>query len=292
MESSFLFGGAQSVLAQSKEKAPNEDIAVKAIVRDWKKEGIEDFNFYSKYERETKNAIERERHQVGSTLKPIIYAALTDLGVDLEQSVETGPVQLQLKSGAWTPQESQRVQESTVSVAQALRMSLNRPLIRLAQTVGFDVLEEYFLVDIPTLKRPLGEYPAQLLGSLELSLSELAKLYEQFFFKQCRGNSGAIINILDDPKQTTIKRVVGRVMSQMRFFGKTGTSNGGRDNWFVFYDGAQMSVVWVGQESGRQGEKLNLYGSSTAFKILENYLLYRGRLFNDLHCVNDVDMGN
>ncbi len=288
----FVFiRGAESVLATSQKKAPDTDLAVKAIVKNWNKvEGVEVFRFYSKYERDTYNATGVERHQVGSTLKPLIYSELIDLGYELDSLVDTSEVQLKLLSGAWSPQESHNVLEQQISLAEALRQSLNRPIIRLANEAGFDLLEEKLLLLIPHLKRPLREYPAQLLGAVELTVEELADAYKNFFDEQCAEAGSGIIQVLDDPNQTTIKRVVGRVMSQMRFFGKTGTTNGGRDNWFVFFDGKVISTIWVGQETERSGRSLPLYGSSTAFRILENYLLYRGKLFNDLHCVASTKM--
>lgn len=283
---------AQEVLVRTKERAPESDLAVKALVRPWHEStSYESFYFYSKTERETEKALTQERHQVGSTLKPLIYAALVQLGADLEAPIETAPIELKLKSGNWSPAESHRVEEEYISLAEALKQSLNRPLIRLAQQIGFDQLEEKLTSHIPHLQLPLREYPAQLLGAVELSVSELAQSYKEFFDHECAPNSSGLLNVLDDPNQTTIKRVVGQVMSQMRFFGKTGTSNGGRDNWFVFFDGKVISAIWVGQETGRQGKELPLYGSSTAFKILESYLLYRGRLFNDLHCVTNENDG-
>src|SRR5690606_38072774 len=120
---------------------------------------------------------------------------------------------------------------------EALRQSLNRPLIRLAQEVGFEQLEAQLIPLIPRLQTPLAEYPSQLLGALELTLVELAQAYKEFFDLECAPHGSGVMQVLDDPTQTTIKRVVGKVMSQMRFFGKTGTSNGGRDNWFIFFDG-------------------------------------------------------
>ncbi len=288
----FVFiDAAQTVLALAQERAAQADLAVKAVVRPWRDSDLGSFHFYSKIERDTESALLKERHQVGSTLKPLVYAALIRLGVDLDQPVETGEVVLNLKSGRWNPAESHHVKEDFLPVAEALRQSLNRPLIRLAQETGFSALEQQLLSSIPRLQTPLAEYPSQLLGALELTVEELAQAYKEFFDLECGPSGSGVMQVLDDPTQTTIRRVVGPVMAQMRFFGKTGTSNGGRDNWFVFFDGNVISAIWVGQETGRQGEALPLYGSSTAFKILETYLLYRGRLFNDLHCVTPRDQG-
>lgn len=290
----FVFTqAAQKILAESKAKAPEADLAVKALVTSWKDEQVvNNFEYYSKIERDTSVALNDEKHQVGSTLKPLIYAALIRLGNSLDRSVETAEIELKLKSGRWSPEESHHVEEEYLSLAEALKQSLNRPIIRLAQEAGFEKLESRLGEFIPGLLSPLSQYPAQLLGAVELSVSQLAGAYRKFFDQECSEQGSGIIQVLDDPNQTTIKRVVGRVMSQMRFFGKTGTTNGGRDNWFIFFDGKIISAIWVGQETKRSGKDLPLYGSSTAFRILEHYLLYRGKLFNDLNCAASMSGDN
>lgn len=53
-------------------------------------------------------------------------------------------------------------------------------------------------------------------------------------------------------------------MQKLRFFGKTGTTNNGYDNWYVAFDGKNLTIIWVGYEGARTTKSLGLYGATTA----------------------------
>jgi penicillin-binding protein 1B len=283
----FIFIHKAVVLEEEiKKKTGRTDFGIKIALSKINSE--EQWEYYSKYERSKLKAIHEERHQVGSTLKPIAYGIYTELGLNLDDEVETAEIPLDLKSGRWSPGESHRVEEKTVTLKKALLDSLNRPVIRLANDLGFEQVEAALLRYLPELKRPLSEYPAQLLGSVELTLSELMLAYKTFIADQCRvhGNEddNSILFALSNPEETTVRRVVGERLKNMRFFGKTGTSNMGWDTWYVFFDGLMYGVIWVGYEGKREGKDLLLYGSGTSFRIFQGYLQDRGRRPHELSC--------
>ena len=276
-----------NTLKSIEQRIGDKDIAVKAVI------GMpftnkEEFSFYSKVERQTLRAIHEEYHQVGSALKPIIYSIFMAHGKSLFDTVSTEELSLNLKSGIWTPREAHEIEEKEITLLEALLKSYNRPLIRVAHELGFDSIEQDLLVFVPKIKSPLAEFPAQLLGAVELSPYELYQSYIKFVQKECRvleeREPENILLLMSDPKETTVKMVVGDHIGDMRFFGKTGTSNDGLDNWYVFFDGRLLGVIWVGLEGKRSNEKLNLYGSVTAFKIFQDFLRDRGKRFNELNC--------
>ncbi len=275
---------ALDVLREAKSKVGERDLSVKAFFGSLKSEGF--FSFYSKYERNKEEAIVNEFHQVGSTLKPILYSYYFSEGESSQNLVETSPLTLNLKSGEWSPREAHKNLPKKVTLEEALLRSYNRPVIRLAQQMGFEKLEEHLLPLIPRLKTPLSEYPAQLLGAVELSLRELFHIYKKFFFKECNSLHTAekVVDLMADPSKTTVRRLVGERLGRLSFFGKTGTSNHGYDNWFVSFDGSEIGIIWVGFEGKRKGERFNLYGSNTAFQIFKRFSEVRGKRFNDLIC--------
>lgn len=270
--------------------AKEADLAAKVIIGQTPTEAGEEFVYYSKFERNQHDAIYSERHQVGSTLKPIAYGIYMSLGSSIADEVETGPINLKLKSGNWSPRESHTNIAPKMSIAEALRDSLNRPVIKLANQYGFDVIEGELKSYFANLQTPLAEYPAQLLGAIECTPSELFSAYQKFVARACSSEAAPersiLLDVLADPELTTVRRRVSKRMGEMRFFGKTGTSNNGQDNWFVGYDGAKLAVIWVGNEGPRGEGDLKLYGSSTAFEIYQGWLEYRGRRINELQCVN------
>lgn len=298
-----------------KKRSGNKDFAIKAIMGEPLESqnntagGANLFTYYSKYERRKAEAIEKERHQIGSTIKPILYRLYLDHGKTLNEEIETSPIELELKSGKWSPRESHGGIPEKVTLSEALATSLNRPVIRLAQEMGFDNLEQKLKGHIPNLLTPLGQYPAQLLGAMELSVEELYRLYEDFVLKECRlfqekealesqlpplppGETrestpgfDSVLELLSDPTITTVRKAVGQHMKNMRFFGKTGTSNNGYDSWFVFYEGRRLGVIWVGLEGSRKkNNEIRLYGSNTSFKIFEEFYRDRGQRFSEFSC--------
>ncbi len=242
--------------------------------------------YYSRFERDIEKAIKNEYVQVGSTLKPLVYEIYVNNGAELDQKVSVEPLTLDLLSGKWTPRESHKMKVSEVSIARALRESLNIPVIRLAQSQGFDVVEKKLKVKFPRLLTPLSQYPSQLLGALELSVDEVFEAYKGFFERDCIAGKSSITEVLSNPKLTTIKYRVGKRLGGQRFFGKTGTSNQGLDNWFIGYDGRKLFVIWFGVDGDRSGIKdTKTYGSNTAFLIYRDSVLYSGRRLAILPCL-------
>ena len=277
---------AMKIQRQIKERYPEADISVKSVIGNLA-DGVS-FDYYSKYERDTQNALVRERHQVGSVVKPLLYSLFFKLGVDPESRVSLAPLTLRLKSGEWTPREVAKNPPKEAGALESLLRSYNRPVIRLAQEVGFAALEEAMEKELPRLKKPLGEYPAQLLGAMELSLGEVFDLYRRFIRQGCQEGDpviGDIVRALSVPENTTVRRSLGPVIGLHKFFGKTGTSNRGLDNWYVFFDGEMLGVIHLGHEGVRKGVELDIYGGGTAFVLFRDFVRDRGRRFNELSCL-------
>ena len=245
------------------------------------------FTYYSRWGHSADELIEKRTHQVGSTLKPLIYSLLVKQGLSFDDLVSTEQVELKLKSGSWKPAEGGKIKKSEVTIREALQRSLNNPLIRLVQQAGFEVIEGPLKQMIPKLQLPLAEFPAQMLGAIELNLVELLDAYYEFISEQCELNPEfyeKTLDILADPTLTTLKYSVNKRLRKFKFFGKTGTTNKSVDNLFVFFDGKLLGVIWVGIEGKRPEKSLHLGGSRTAFKVFQDFILTRGKRFNVLGC--------
>ena len=265
------------------------DISVKVMIgpvnsKNW-------FSYYSRIERNKEKAIFSERHQVGSTIKPIVYSIYEEFGKKLNDYVQTKEIKLKLKSGTWSPKEAHVIKESEVTLLEALLKSYNRPVIHLADEIGFEKVEEKLKPYFKSLKTPLREFPSELLGSMELSVSELRDIYAAFIKDECikiksgaRAQDQSVLYALSDPNLTTVEHSVDAVMQKLRFFGKTGTTNNGYDNWYVAFDGKNLSIVWVGYEGERKTKSLGLYGATTAFNVFQNYYRDHGKRFTQFGC--------
>ena len=276
-------------VADVKQNIKVKDISVKVLLGPIG--GNETYSYYSRIERNKERAIKTETHQIGSTIKPILYSIFEDLGKKLTDKVLTTEIKLKLLSGEWSPKEAHRNLEREVTLIDALLKSLNRPVVRIANELGFDRVEEKLKPYLNKLQTPLKEFPSELLGTAELSLDELRGSYSLFINDECkkiksgeRKNDDSVLFLLSDPNQTTVEHAVDKVMQKLRFFGKTGTTNNGYDNWYVAFDGKNLSIVWVGYEGERNTKSLGLYGATTAFSVFQNFYRDRGKRFTQFGC--------
>jgi penicillin-binding protein 1B len=247
--------------------------------------------FYSKIERDKTRAIENEKHQAGSTIKPLLYDIFYRLGKSPQDLIETKSITLKLKSGNWTPKDSSKTDVPLISLEEALLKSRNIPLIRVAQELGFENIETNLKDYLPELKTPLKEYPSQLLGAFEISLKQMSDTYSMFIKEECgRVRKGEkefrdiVLAQLSDPTRNTLSNVVGERLAPMRFFAKTGTTNNALDNWLIVFDGKYLYVIWFGVEGNRVGKKYHLSGATSAFRIFQEFVSLRGKRFVDISC--------
>jgi len=278
-----------------KDRIKGLDIAVKSMVTDISCDTTDcknTFSYYTKFERDKLRAIKSEKHQVGSILKPLIYQEFLGFGKTLQDTVSTDKITLKLLSGDWTPSDSHEEEKKEVTLKYAIQTSMNRPLIRTAKEVGFDNLEKSLKNYFPELLTPLSEYPAQLLGAIELSLDDVTRSYLKFFNTQCENVKLGVIEFeetliyaLAQAQQTTIRRAANKILKNSMIFGKTGTTNNGLDNWYIASDGEKFFVTWFGVDSARENKELRLYGSNSAFKIFQYFISYRGKQIRDFYCL-------
>lgn len=248
------------------------------------------------------NRAVQARRSAGSLLKPFVYLAgfeagrsqgaegLTPATVLNDESVTLGAKEG--KSGSWSPQNYDRRYRGPVTVRTALEQSLNVPAVLVAQRVG--------LAQLVTLLRAFGIPPPQppdlsiALGSSSVSLLEVASAYgglanggmvvSQSVISRIDGTNGETVwsQAVDrrraaSPQGTylvtsLLKGVLDRgTGAKARALGvrgtvagKTGTTDGYRDAWFVGYTTDLVIGVWVGFDDERP---LKLTGAQAALPI-------------------------
>lgn len=277
-----------------KEITKDADVAVKGIIAEKSCTDYDCgklFSYYSKIEREKRQSITGEFHQIGSLFKPIVYDSFITLGRDYNEEISTDKIVLNLKSGDWSPKDYSKAKTETIPLKVALQKSKNIPLIRVASEVGFDKLEELLGPKIPRLKLPLGEYPAQLLGAIELSLEEVFLVYKKFIQDKCDQIKSSDLKLEDTilyymsvASETTISKLARGPLRNAYIFGKTGTTNKGLDNWYFAFDGKQIYVIWFGVESNRDKHDFRISGATTSFLIFQDFINNRGKQVSEIHC--------
>ncbi|MBZ4023671.1 penicillin-binding protein 1C [Rhodobacter sp. TJ_12] len=198
----------------------------------------------------------------GSTLKPFVYALAFDDGLaHPETLIEDRPIAF----GPWRPQNFDREFRGTVTMRQALTLSLNIPVVSLTEALGPERL--------PASLRRAGAQPALpssappglavSLGGLGINLQDLVQAYAalarlgqpvalsaeagrahplegRLFGAVAAWQVGEILSRLAPPPGGTPNRIAY----------KTGTSYGHRDALAVGFDGHHVAGVWMGRADG------------------------------------------
>jgi penicillin-binding protein 1B len=198
----------------------------------------------------------------------------------------------------WSPRNSDDRYEGIVTVRQALEQSLNSATVRIAQTVGLPNVIE--MARALGLQGQLAPVPAMALGAFEVTPLELARAYLPLANGGVRPAAVSGIRSVqlgDDEVQPAGPEESVRVVSAAEawlvtsllkgvvasgtasavrasglpdvFAGKTGTTNDGRDAWFVGYTPRLLALVWVGFDSG---EPHGMSGAKAALPIWLDFM--------------------
>jgi penicillin-binding protein 1B len=250
------------------------------------------------------NRAAHARRQPGSAFKPFVYLAALRARdgaprFTAASFVDDAPLTLQVDRKPWTPRNYDDRYEGRVSVRRALEQSLNSATVRLAQAVGpATVLETARALGIAGSMAPV---PAIALGVFEVTPLELARAYAAFANGGVRPEAVTAVRALsgadpagvpgghEGPPQAVISPAEAYLMTSLlggvmrsgtgapaqalgvpgEIAGKTGTTNDGRDAWFVGYSSRLLAVVWVGFD---QDDAHGLNGAQAALPIWADFM--------------------
>lgn len=241
---------------------------VLAVVGD-RKSGFEGFN----------RALDARR-PIGSLVKPAVYlAALRSERYTLASTVLDEPVTVPLENGSeWTPENFDRQAHGEVSLLRALAESFNLATVRLGLDVGIGRVVET-LADLGFDGR-VDPYPSLLLGAIGMTPMEVADVYGTLANGGFRTPHRAVRSVVDSDGEPLMRYpievqqalepalvhqlnqglaevlrrgtgVAAQLPQALVAAGKTGTSDGFRDNWFAGFTGRHVVVVWIGYDDNR-----------------------------------------
>ncbi len=236
------------------------------------------------------------RRQVGSLIKPFIYAAALaePEKFNLSTFIDDAPVFYEQQNGEiWSPANYTRESLGPVMMLDALTHSLNQASVNLGLEVGIE--EVVAALSRYKLTNQIDPLPSLLLGALELSVVDVALLYQSFAasgfntplraIREVQASDGQLLQRyqfrleqrLDDAtthqiiyalqhvmRAGTGRRAYRYITPDIALAGKTGTSNEQRDSWFAGYDGRHSIVVWMGHDDNTPTQ---VTGSKGALEI-------------------------
>lgn len=245
------------------------------------------------------NRAVQAHRSAGSLFKPFVYLAGFEAGRDQGTTGLTPatllvdePVTLESGTGSWSPQNYDRQYRGPVTVRTALEQSLNVPAVRTAHRTGITALTG--LLHAFGVTTPVADDLSLALGSSSVSLLQITSAYAGL------ANGGVVIhpvalsNMVREGGETIWSPTLDRRQAaspQGTFLitsllkgvvdhgtgakarvlgvhgpvaGKTGTTDGYRDAWFIGYTPEMAIGVWVGFDDERP---LKLTGAQAALPI-------------------------
>jgi 1A family penicillin-binding protein len=219
--------------------------------------------------------------QPGSAFKPFVYAAALAEGVSPIDTVRDDTVRRELPGGeVWVPRNFDGRYRGPVTVRYSLRQSINTVAIKLAERAGLEDVEATaqragIRADFPAL-------PSIAIGATAVRPMELVTAYTPLATLGYRVQPRYVTRVEDRDgrviwrQRVRRRRVMDRgvaflVTSLMRGVidrgtgsaaraalgsgipaaGKTGTTNGATDAWFVGFTPQRVGAVWIGFDRPR-----------------------------------------
>lgn len=223
------------------------------------------------------NRAVQAHRQPGSAFKPFVYAAALESGYTPATIIDHLNDPIDTLQGAWTP-EDEHSAAGSMSLRAGLRMSSNRAAVRLLQDVGIPKTVQYAkdmgVGEVPSV-------PSLALGSGEVTLASMTAAYAAFanhglvprpiFIRRVEDRDGRVLYEAHEASTRAISDTTAFLMStmladvvnagtatrarQLGFTlpaaGKTGTTNGFNDAWFIGYTPKLVAGVWVGFDQPR-----------------------------------------
>lgn len=219
--------------------------------------------------------------QPGSAFKPFTYVTALEKGMSPNMMLDNSAVSF---AGGWFPKNYGHTTGGPVTMTEALVKSMNIPTINLANKVGMsNVIKTAEKCGISSLVDS-GKYSDNNLSASIGGLSKGVSLWDMAQAYSVFANNGQLIkprvilkiedrngNILEDHTgesdaeqvldanavarlNVMLQQAVMRGTGRNAYFGrpvagKTGTTNGAHDAWFVGYTPNMVTAVWIGDDT-------------------------------------------
>ena len=238
------------------------------------------------------NRATQASRQPGSAFKPFVYAAALKIGLTPATVLLDRRRSFPGEGGDWSPSNYDGVYFGSATVREALAHSLNAATLDLAGRVGLERIQE--TARAAGITSPLRRDLGLALGASEVGLLELVSAYEPFaaggrraaprlvlavtsadgsLLESATPESSAVMDpavayLMTSLMTSVVREGTARALPSLGFSapaaGKTGTTNDGRDAWFVGYTTSLLAGAWVGDD---RNAALKLTGAKDALPL-------------------------
>ncbi|MGR3761631.1 transglycosylase domain-containing protein [Roseobacteraceae bacterium NS-SX3] len=223
------------------------------------------------------NRATQAKRQTGSAFKPFVYATALELGYSPLDRVLDAPYCMNIPgSGEWCPKNYTRKYYGEITLARALRDSLNVPAVKISEAVGRDKVRRVagdFGID-----NEMADGPALALGASESTLLEMTGAYAGILnggssvtpygvnelrlieeSEPLMGVSGGMGERVIRPEAAQqlvwmMEQVISGGTGQRaqipgwQAAGKSGTTSAAKDAWFIGFTAEYVAGVWMGYD--------------------------------------------
>jgi penicillin-binding protein 1A len=208
------------------------------------------------------NRVTQAKRQSGSTFKLFVYLAALRAGYTPNDMIEDRP----LRIGNWSPDNYESKYQGMINLRDAFAASSNVAAVRLSESVGRQRVVQAAR-DLGVTSE-LEQGPTVALGTSTMSLMELtgafASLAKGDYPVKPRGLAEAEEAFVGTPFEGSTRRHMLELLAAVTrqgtgrgaalpipTFGKTGTSQGSRDAFFVGFAGDLVTGVWIGRDDNQ-----------------------------------------
>lgn len=233
---------------------------------------------------------------IGSLVKPFVnlVALAQPQRYSLATLLDDSAIDMPQRDGSrWRPENDDHQTHGQVLLIDALVRSWNLATVHLGLRVGVDRVRGF--LESFGLGRTINPNPSMLLGAVDLSPFDVARLYQYLAADGHAIPLRALRGVLDAQGRplsryavkpgggdyTTATRLVTYAMQQvtvegtartvvdaglgsLHSAGKTGTSDTQRDAWFAGFTGSHLAVAWVGRDDNKP---TGLFGNTGGLRI-------------------------
>lgn len=236
------------------------------------------------------NRAVQARRQPGSAFKPFVYLTAFETGISPWDYRYDAPIEITLPPSApepvWTPRNFSDTYKGAMKLETALASSVNT----VAAGLGIEVGMERISRRAASLGlEGMEPHPSLTLGAQEVTPLALTQSYQPFaaygyqtqafglktissasgevlYDRSLEGMDSAAVKQIDQNSLGLINRALKQVVDQgtgrmarlegRDVAGKTGTTNGYRDAWFVGYVPDMVTTVWLGNDDNSPMNKM------------------------------------
>ena len=245
------------------------------------------------------NRATQAQRQPGSAFKPFVYAAALQMGLTPATLLRDKPKKYPgAGKDGWSPANYEGIYYGTTTARFALAHSLNAATLDLAERVGVKRVQD--LARECGVTSPLRDDLGLALGASEVGLLELVAAYAPFanggtapkprLVTSVVDADGAVLEAAPAEVKVALEPGVSFLMESLLegvvregtarsaaklgvtfpVAGKTGTTNDGRDAWFVGFTSSLVAGVWVGDDKNRA---LKLTGAKDALPLWAAFMV-------------------